>query len=70
MGLANIVTVQQLRHHRKAAIVGIFLLAAVVTPSQDPYTMTAMALPLWGMFELTIIILALLTRRRSHSASV
>ncbi|MFN2594808.1 MAG: twin-arginine translocase subunit TatC [Actinomycetota bacterium] len=64
MGIANIVTVEQLRHHRKAAIVGIFVLAAVVTPSQDPYTMTAMALPLWGMFELTILLLALITRKR------
>lgn len=65
LGLADIVTVEQLKRHRKAAIVGIFLLAAVVTPSQDPYTMTAMALPLWGMFELTIVILGLLTRKRS-----
>lgn len=64
LGLAGIISVATLRKHRKAAIVGIAALAAVVTPSQDPYTMLAMAVPLWILYELTIILLHLLTRNR------
>jgi sec-independent protein translocase protein TatC len=64
LGLAEVITTAQLRHHRRTAIVVIFVLSAIVTPSQDPYTMSALALPLYLLYELTIILVALLTRRR------
>jgi sec-independent protein translocase protein TatC len=68
LGLAGVISVDTLRRHRKAAIVGIAVIAAVVTPSQDPYTMLAMAIPLWILYELTILLLRFLTRnRRSDS---
>jgi len=57
LGLVGAVTVEQLRHNRKIALVGIFALSAIVTPSQDPYTMSIMALPLYGLYEVTILIL-------------
>lgn len=64
LGLAGVITTAQLRHHRRTAIVAIFVLSAIVTPSQDPYTMSAMALPLYFLYEMTILVVALLTRRR------
>ena len=64
LGLAGVISVATLRKHRKAAIVGIAFLAAVVTPSQDPYTMLAMAVPLWLLYELTILLLRFLLRNR------
>jgi sec-independent protein translocase protein TatC len=64
LGLVGVVSVDQLRAQRRLAFVLIFVLAAVVTPSQDPYTMTIMALPLYGFYELTIVILRRLTRNR------
>lgn len=64
LGLAGVITTQQLRKQRRLAFVLIFVLAAVVTPSQDPYTMSALAIPLYGLYELTILIVALITRRR------
>lgn len=69
LGLARVVTVEQLRRQRKVAIVAIFALAAVVTPSQDPYTMTLMAVPLYLLYELTIFVLGIALRRRSASAA-
>ncbi|HEY7875306.1 MAG TPA: twin-arginine translocase subunit TatC, partial [Actinomycetota bacterium] len=66
LGLAGVVSVGWLRRHRRAAIVLIALLAAVVTPSQDPYTFMAMALPLYGLYELTTGILGLVERRRTR----
>ena len=64
LGLAGVLTVQTLRQHRKIAVVAIAALSAVVTPSQDPYTMLAMAVPLYLLFELTIVLLRFLTRNR------
>jgi sec-independent protein translocase protein TatC len=64
LGLADIVTVDQLRHQRRTAIVVIAILAAVVTPSQDPYTMLVLAVPLYLLYEVTVVVLSRLTRRR------
>lgn len=66
LGLAGVITTKQLRRQRRVAIVVIFVLAAVVTPSQDPYTMSALAIPLYGLYELTILVVALLTRKRKR----
>lgn len=68
LGLAGVITVETLRRHRKSAIVGIAALAAIVTPSQDPYTMLAMAIPLWILFELTILLLGVVTRKRARNS--
>ncbi|MFN2491249.1 MAG: twin-arginine translocase subunit TatC, partial [Actinomycetota bacterium] len=69
LGLAEAVSVQQLRRQRKVAIVVIFLVAAIVTPSQDPYTMSVLALPLYALYEITILILARVMRRRARQAA-
>lgn len=68
LGLAEVVTVEALRRSRRIALVSIVFLAAVVTPSQDPYTMLAMALPLYGFYELDILLLRLRARRKRRSA--
>lgn len=67
LGLAEVVSVEQLRRQRKAALVGIFLLAAIVTPSQDPYTMSVLAVPLYALYEATILVVAGLLRRRARA---
>ncbi len=64
LGLAGVVSVEQLRHQRRAAFVTIVALAAVVTPSQDPYTMLLMALPLYVLYEATIVALKVIDRRK------
>jgi sec-independent protein translocase protein TatC len=68
LGLAEVVSVETLRRQRKAAFVGIFLLSAIVTPSQDPYTMSILALPLYGFYEITILVVARLLRRRAQAS--
>ncbi|MEA2433139.1 MAG: sec-independent protein translocase protein TatC [Actinomycetota bacterium] len=67
LGLAGAVTVDQLREHRRAAIVAIVFLAAVVTPSQDPYTLLVLAVPLYLLYEGTILLLRLVLRKRGRS---
>jgi sec-independent protein translocase protein TatC len=45
-----------LRKYRKHAIVANTILAAALTPGQDPYSMLLMALPMIVMYELSILI--------------
>lgn len=54
--IARVITTAQLRQVRRWAIVGIFAFAALITPSQDPYSLFLMAIPLCIFYELCIII--------------
>ena len=54
-----------LRRARKPGIVLIFLLAAVITPP-DPLSQIMVAVPLLLLFELSILLCALLERRARH----
>jgi sec-independent protein translocase protein TatC len=64
LGLANIVSVEQLQRQRRVAIVVIVALAALVTPSQDPFTLLLLSVPLYLLYELTIVLLKIIKRRR------
>jgi sec-independent protein translocase protein TatC len=46
----------KLRRRRRGAIVGIAAFAAIITPTQDWFTMTAMMVPLIIFYELSILI--------------
>jgi sec-independent protein translocase protein TatC len=54
--LARVLTTAQLRKWRRMAIVVIVTFAAVITPSQDPYSLFAMAIPMYIFYEGCIII--------------
>jgi sec-independent protein translocase protein TatC len=54
--LAGVLKTQQLRKWRRWAIVLIVTFAAVITPSQDPYSLFFMAAPMYLFYEASIII--------------
>jgi len=60
----GILTTAFLRKYRRHAIVVIFILAAIVTPTPDPFTQTLFAAPLYGLFELAIIVSTRVEKRR------
>src|SRR5262249_37113544 len=60
--LARVLTTQQLRRWRRPAILIIVVFAAVITPSQDPYSLFAMAIPMYIFYELSIIVGRVLKR--------
>lgn len=49
--LAGILQSRQLRRARRWAIVSIFAFVAVITPSSDPYSLFALALPMCLLYE-------------------
>lgn len=65
LGLAGVVTVEMLKRQRRLALVLIVALSALITPSQDPYTLLVLAVPLYLLYELTIVILRVVQRRRA-----
>ena len=54
--LARVLKTSQLRRWRRGAIVGIVAFSAVITPSQDPFSLFAMAIPMCIFYEICIII--------------
>jgi sec-independent protein translocase protein TatC len=60
--LARVLTTRQLRRWRRPAAVVIVIFAAVITPSQDPYSLFFMAVPMYLFFEISIIIGRVLKR--------
>jgi sec-independent protein translocase protein TatC len=60
--LARVISTRQLRRWRRPAILVIVIFAAVITPSQDPYSLFAMAIPMYIFYEASIIIGRVLKR--------
>lgn len=60
--IARVLSTEQLRSFRRWAIVLIFVFAAVITPSQDPYSLFFMALPMYLFYEASILIGKVLKR--------
>jgi len=64
LGRVGIVTAAMLRKARRYAIVGIFALAAVMTPP-DLFSMICLAVPLVLLYEVSIWLVALIEKRRA-----
>ena len=52
--LARVLSPAKLKHWRRGAIVAIVMVSAVITPSSDPFSMLALAIPLLMFYELSI----------------
>lgn len=63
LGQVGILSYDQLRSGRKFAIVGVFVIAAVLTPP-DPISQIAMAVPLIGLYELSVQAVRFMEARR------
>ncbi|MGI9423633.1 MAG: twin-arginine translocase subunit TatC [Hyphomicrobiaceae bacterium] len=63
---AGFLTSDTLREKRRWAIVGVFVAAAILTPP-DPISQIAMALPTLGLYEISILAVAYVERRRGHT---
>jgi sec-independent protein translocase protein TatC len=68
LGRVGIVSAKMLRSARRYAIVGIFAVAAVITPP-DLFSMISLAIPLVGLYEISIWCVALIERRRAREQS-
>ncbi len=51
----NLITVQRLTKYRKYAVLAVFIIAAAITPTPDPFNQTLVAIPLYLLYELGIL---------------
>jgi len=63
LGRVGIVSSQGLKEKRKYAVVGVFVLAAVLTPP-DPFSQLGLALPLLLLYEASIWTVRLVEKKR------
>lgn len=67
LNLAGAVTAGALVRAWRPVILGSFVFAAVATPSGDPMTMTALAVPMLLLFFIAVGVCAVLDRRRRRA---
>lgn len=60
MGLVEVAT---LRKYRRHAIIVIFIIAAIITPTPDPFNQALFALPLIVLYEAAILVASFLATR-------
>jgi sec-independent protein translocase protein TatC len=58
----GVLTSAKLRRARRAAWIVILIVAAIITPTQDPITLLIMAIPLGLLYEATIVVARLMKR--------
>jgi sec-independent protein translocase protein TatC len=63
---AGVLSAKILKKSRRLGIFLIFLFAAVATPSTDPFTMCAMAVPMVVLFEASIIVATVHDKRKAR----
>ena len=63
----GIITPRFMRTRRRYAIVIILIIAAVITPTSDPYTMMIVAFPLFLLYELSILLSAKIEKKRKKT---
>jgi sec-independent protein translocase protein TatC len=55
LSLLGIINRSFLRRYRRHAIVVIIIAAAIITPTGDPFTLTVVSLPLYLLYEMSIL---------------
>jgi sec-independent protein translocase protein TatC len=56
LNLVGVFPAARMRAWRRGMVVGIFAVAALITPSQDPFTFVIMAVPLYVLYEGCILL--------------
>ncbi len=69
LNVVGILTAQRLRSWWRGMVLGVFVFAAVATPTGDPWTMTILALPMLGFVAIAWAIAWVNDRRRRRHAS-
>ena len=60
----GLVTTAFLKKYRRHAFVLVFIIAAIVTPTPDPFTQTIFAVPLYILYEIAILASTRVEKRR------
>ena len=56
LGKIGLINATLMRQYRKHAVVAILVVAAIITPTTDAFTLFVVALPIWLLYELSILV--------------
>lgn len=62
LAMLGVMKSQLMRDYRRYAIVVILVLAAIITPTSDAFTLALVALPMWLLYEASIRVVAIAER--------
>lgn len=66
LALLGLITPKSLRKFRKIALVVCLFLAAIITPSPDMFSQTIVTVPLYGLYEVGILVAARVYNRQKR----
>ena len=56
LGRMGFINAQMMSHYRRHVIVALLIIAAIITPTSDVFTLSIVALPMWLLYEVSILI--------------
>jgi sec-independent protein translocase protein TatC len=62
MGRMGLINGQMMSTYRRHALVAILIVAAIITPTTDAFTLFVVALPIYLLYELSILIVKIITK--------
>ena len=68
LNAVGVLSRETLSSTRRWTVLGIFVFAAIATPTGDPITMLMLAGPMWFLFEAAVLVCRLNDRRRAREA--
>lgn len=68
LNLVGVLPFDRLRRWTRGTLFGIFVFAAVATPSQDPFTMLALAVPMCVLFGMSLLFAYFHDKRKARNA--
>jgi sec-independent protein translocase protein TatC len=68
LNAVGVLSRETLSSTRRWTVLGIFVFAAIATPTGDPITMLMLAGPMWILFEAAVLVCRLNDRRRAREA--
>jgi sec-independent protein translocase protein TatC len=68
LNAVGVLSRETLSSTRRWTVLGIFVFAAIATPTGDPVTMLMLAGPMWILFEAAVLVCRLNDRRRARQA--
>ena len=64
LGRLGFISSNLMAYYRRHAIVAILVVAAIITPTTDVITLIVVSLPIWLLYELSILVVKLMQRNR------
>lgn len=65
MARAGLLRAEWMNRYRRHAVVAILVVAAVITPTSDMFTLLVVSLPIWLLYEASVVVVRMTAAKRS-----